>query len=400
MAIMPGASRVQKFSGNTHRAAVGKIVLHTTEGGSWPGYGGGGSAPHFTVHRDGTIRQHIDTAYAAKALVNRSGGVQTNNGGVIQIEFIGSCDRAYARKHGLFFTEGATDKDLAGLARVLAWISKTHGVPLTATGLRWPTSNAAYATAPQRMSYSAWNAYRGVCGHTHVPENDHWDPGAFPIARLLKLAGGSAPAAGGGSSPLVTGSAGKAWTESPRVNGFSRAEIKEIQGVLLGFDLDLGRWGADGKYGDTTGEAVQTLQAELHITPTDGIYGPGTEKAVMTIKSDIAEIKKNTSSITRDDKQVSLRQELADTKTTVLELRKELDWVRRVGEANQKRIDKVDGRVGPIKRGGKDVSIRQELADAKTLAIANAGGIANIEEILADADVDASAPAAQTSIEG
>lgn len=384
MAIMPGASRVQKFSGNTHRATVGKIVLHTTEGSSWPGYGGGGSAPHFTVHRDGTIRQHIDTSRSAKALVNRSGGVQTNNGGVIQIEFIGSCDRAWARKHGLFFTEDATDKDLAGLARVLAWISKTHGVPLTATGLRWPTSNAAYATAPQRMSYSAWNAYRGVCGHTHVPENDHWDPGAFPIARLLKLAGGSAPAAGGGSSPLVTGSAGKAWTDSPRVNGFSRAEIKEIQGVLLGFDLDLGRWGADGKYGDTTGEAVQTLQAELHITPTDGIYGPGTEKAVMTIREDIDYIKR-----------VTVRnQEKIDEGNAAV------DWVRRVAEANQKRIDKVDGRVGPIRRGGKDVSIRQELADAKTLAIANAGGIANIEEILAAADVDASAPAAQTSIEG
>lgn len=384
MAIMPGASRVQKFSGNRHKRPVSKIVLHTTEGSSWPGYGGGGSAPHFTVHRDGTIRQHIDTAYSAKALVNRSGGVETNNGGVIQIEFIGSCDRAWARKHGLFFTEGATDKDLAGLARVLAWISKTHGVPLTATGLRWPTSNAAYATAPQRMSYSAWNAYRGVCGHTHVPENDHWDPGAFPIARLLKLAGGSTPAAGGGSSPLVTGSAGKAWTESPRVNGFSRAEIKEIQGVLLGFDLDLGRWGADGKYGDTTGEAVQTLQAELHITPTDGIYGPGTEKAVMTIREDIDYIKR-----------VTVRnQEKIDEGNAAV------DWVRRVAEANQKRIDKVDGRVGPIRRGGKDVSIRQELADAKTLAIANAGGIANIEEILAAADVDASAPATQTSIEG
>lgn len=384
MAIMPGASRVQKFSGNTHKRAVSKIVLHTTEGSSWPGYGGGGSAPHFTVHRDGTIRQHIDTAYSAKALVNRSGGVETNNGGVIQIEFIGSCDRAWARKHGLFFTEGATDKDLAGLARVLAWISKTHGVPLTATGLRWPTSNAAYATAPQRMSYSAWNAYRGVCGHTHVPENDHWDPGAFPIARLLKLAGGSTPAAGGGSSPLVTGSAGKAWTDSPRVNGFTRAEIKEIQGVLLGFDLDLGRWGADGKYGDTTGEAVQTLQAELHITPTDGIYGPGTEKAVMTIREDIDYIKR-----------VTVRnQEKIDEGNAAV------DWVRRVAEANQKRIDKVDGRVGPIRRAGKDVSIRQELADAKTLAIANAGGIANIEEILAAADVDASAPAAQTSIEG
>ncbi|WP_226850563.1 peptidoglycan-binding protein [Brachybacterium tyrofermentans] len=403
MAIMPGASRVQKFSGNRHKRTVTKIVLHTTEGSSWPGYGGGGSAPHFTVKpgkaTKANIRQHIDTAYSAKALVNRSGGVETNNGGCVQIEFVGSCDRAYAKKHGLFFTEDADDDDLASLAAVLAWIHDEHGVPLVIDGnLDWPTTNAAYRTAPQRLSYKAWNEYRGVLGHTHVPENDHWDPGAFPIARLLKLAGGSKPLSGG--SPLVTGSAGKAWTESPRVNGFSKAEITSIQNVLLGFDLDLGHWGADGKYGDTTGEAVQTLQAELHITPTDGIYGPGTEKAVMTIKSDIAEIKKNTSSITRDDKQVSLRQELADTKTTVLELRKELDWVRRVAEANQKRIDKGNAQTGPITRHGKEISLRQELADAKTVTIANAGGITAIQKSLDEADVDATEAKVPDKIQG
>ncbi|HEX7349579.1 peptidoglycan-binding domain-containing protein [Brachybacterium sp.] len=287
---MPGASRVQTFSGNRHKRPITKIVLHTTEGSSWPGYNGGGSAPHFTVHRDGTIRQHINTDYSAKALVNRSGGVETNNGGVVQIEFIGSCDRSWARKHGLFFTENATDRDLAGLARVLAWISKTHGVPLTATGLRWPTSNAAYATAPQRFSYAEWNRYRGICGHTHVPENDHWDPGAFPVARLLRLAGGASIPIGGGAGvpqPSVKPDPKRPWITSPRVKGMSKAEVREIQHVLAGFDLDLGKYGVDGSYGDATGTAVQTLQRELHITPTDGIYGPGTEKAVMTIREDI-----------------------------------------------------------------------------------------------------------------
>lgn len=385
MAIMPGASRVQKFSGNTHKRAVTKIVLHTTEGGSWPGYGGGGSAPHFTVHRDGTIRQHIDTSRSAKALVNRSGGVETNNGGVIQIEFIGSCDRAWARKHGLFFTEDATDKDLAGLARVLAWISKTHGVPLTATGLRWPTSNAAYATAPQRMSYSAWNAYRGVCGHTHVPENDHWDPGAFPIARLLKLAGGSSSAA-----PADPADTARPWRTSPRVKGYSVAEVKAIQRELVAEGYSVGSYGVDGSYGDGTGAAVKALQADLGLTQ-DGIYGPSTEDEMASIKAIVTENQRRIGEV---------REIAAENQRRIDAARKEIDWVRRVSEANQKRIDKVDGRVGPIKRGGKDVSIRQELADAKTLAIANAGGIANIEEILAAADVDASAPAAQTSIEG
>ena len=298
MAIMPGASRVQKFSGNRHKRPITKIVLHTTEGSSWPGYGGGGSAPHFTVKpgkaTKSNIRQHIDTAFSAKALVNRSGGVETNNGGVVQIEFIGSCDRAYARKHGLFFTEDADDDDLAGLARVLAWIHKEHDVPLVIDGdLDWPTTNAAYRTAPQRLSYKEWNDYRGVLGHTHVPENDHWDPGAFPVARLLRLAGGaSIPIGGGAGVPQSSTSKpdpARPWATSPRVQGMSTAEVREIQHVLLGFDLDLGKWGADGSYGDATGAAVKQLQTELNIT-ADGVYGPGTETAVMTIRQQIDEM--------------------------------------------------------------------------------------------------------------
>ena len=211
---MPGASRVQTFSGNSHKAPVTKIVLHTTEGSSWPGYGGGGSAPHFTVKpgaaTEENIRQHISTEQSSKALVNKPGGVETNNAGVIQIEYVGSCDRAYAAKHGLFFTEDADDGDLASLAAVLAWISEAHGIPLaTAPELSWPTTNAAYASAPQRLSGKAWEAYRGVLGHTHVPENDHWDPGAFPVSRLLALAGststGVAPAPAPSPSKPTTG---------------------------------------------------------------------------------------------------------------------------------------------------------------------------------------------------
>jgi hypothetical protein len=283
MAWMPGASRVQTFSGNRHKRKITKIVLHTTEGSNWPGYGGGGSAPHFTVHRDGTIRQHIDTARSAKALVNRRGGVETNNGGVIQIEFIGSCDRSWARKHGLFFTENATDRDLAGLARVLAWISKTHGVPLTAHGLRWPTSNAAYATAPQRMSYAEWNAYRGVCGHTHVPENDHWDPGNFPVSRLLRLAGGgvSIPIGGGAGVPRPV----------PADDGLSAglADVDKAQRSLAALGYDPGP--IDGKYGSRTEAATRQAQHDLGITPADGRPGPATRRALGEAVSTLDDIK-------------------------------------------------------------------------------------------------------------
>src|SRR5690606_3658218 len=41
--------------------------------------------------------------------------------------------------------------------------------------------------ARQRMSGDQWETYRGWCGHQHVPENDHGDPGAVDIANLLAI---------------------------------------------------------------------------------------------------------------------------------------------------------------------------------------------------------------------
>lgn len=188
MALMPGASRVQKFSGNRHKAKIDKVVVHTTEGSNWPGYAGGGNAPHVTLRHTGAIRQHIDSDYSSKALENDRGGVETNNDGVLQVECIGSCDRAYADKHDLFFWPDATDKDLEPLAEFLAWAHTEHGVPLTTRSLVWSDFNAAYEGAPQRMSFKQWRAFSGICGHQHVPENAHWDPGKLPVDRAVTLA--------------------------------------------------------------------------------------------------------------------------------------------------------------------------------------------------------------------
>lgn len=316
MAIMPGASRVQKFSGNRHKAKIDKIVLHTTEGGSWPGYNGGGNAPHFTVHRGGRIRQHIDTAYSAKALVNRRGGVETNNDGCIQIEFIGSCDRAYAKRHKLFFVEDATDEDFEGLAKVLAWIHQEHGVVLSTRDLVWSDTNAAYATAPQRMSFKEWRDFTGVCGHAHVPENDHWDPGKMDVDRVLVLArrllsGGGVPA-GGASAPAARPSSGKLAVDGRWGQATTRAlqkRLKVTQDGRAGSDTwkalqrlvkapyvdgqisrqsykatELGNgivpkwWGYTGR-GSKGSQTVVLLQKRLGVT-ADGVVGAGTVKAL------------------------------------------------------------------------------------------------------------------------
>ena len=189
MAWMPNASKIQTFSGNRLHAGIDKIVVHTTEGSSWPGYNGGRNAPHMTANpRTRQLRQHISTGLSSKALVNKSGGVQTNNDGCFQLEIIGSCDRAYAKKHGLYFLPNMTDDELEWLSDIFVWVHKTHGVPLTTGKLKFVDTNAAYETAPQRMSFQEWRDFKGVCGHQHVPENSHWDPGKVDVAKIVKFA--------------------------------------------------------------------------------------------------------------------------------------------------------------------------------------------------------------------
>jgi LysM repeat protein len=38
------------------------------------------------------------------------------------------------------------------------------------------------------MTFAQWLRFRGVCGHQHVPENDHRDPGAIDINKLMRFA--------------------------------------------------------------------------------------------------------------------------------------------------------------------------------------------------------------------
>ncbi|MBD9700618.1 peptidoglycan-binding protein [Streptomyces sp. ID01-12c] len=44
------------------------------------------------------------------------------------------------------------------------------------------------------MTGTQWNSFRGWCGHQHVPENDHGDPGSMDFGRVIELAkGGPTP---------------------------------------------------------------------------------------------------------------------------------------------------------------------------------------------------------------
>lgn len=199
----PGASQTYRyqntFGGDSMESNV--IVWHSTEGTSLPSYSGGSEAPNFTAKPDFSAKrlvwyQHFDFDTSARALVNAPGGVETNTLNVCQVEIVGTCDPTTHKKWGstahLYMPE-LPDWAIRDLAAFAKWANANHGVPLT-SGVTFKAYPASYASgAGVRMSASKWSSFKGHCGHQHVPENVHGDPGAFPMAAILTAAKGGTP---------------------------------------------------------------------------------------------------------------------------------------------------------------------------------------------------------------
>lgn len=177
------------------RMAPNVLVLHTTEGGSWPGYNTGATAPHLTVRankrtRTLDVRQHFPLNRSSRALRNESGGVQTNTANTVQVELVGSCDRRDG--FDAIYWPDAPEWCYVELGKLLARINRVcPGIPLR-SGLTWRSYPESYGATPVRMTFAEWRRFRGVCGHQHVPENSHGDPGDMPIDRILNYARGGA----------------------------------------------------------------------------------------------------------------------------------------------------------------------------------------------------------------
>ncbi|MEU2854128.1 peptidoglycan-binding domain-containing protein [Streptomyces syringium] len=212
-------------------------IIHTTEGTDWPDYDGGASAPTMTAKPDFSAkklvyRQHFPVDKSARALVNKAGGVQTNTCNAFQVELIGTCDpdtheewedAGYAH---IFWPE-APEWALRDLARLFAWLADEHDIPLT-TGVEFLPYPDSYGSASgQRMSFSEWNDYSGWAGHQHVPENDHGDPGSFPIAKVLAYAKGTTPPSGTTTSSSIVSLA------SGVKPGANHPQVRELQQLLV-----------------------------------------------------------------------------------------------------------------------------------------------------------------------
>ena len=296
---LPGADRSQTFatSGTMTDTTHYKGLLHTMESMGWPGYNGGGEAPHVGVQpiRDVGIRfrQHLPFTAFAKALVNAPGGVETNRDGALQFELMGTCDERHKDDPAWYFWPEADDAVLLDLYRkIIHPVSVAFNISETApTFLAYKRGQVggSYGATSVRFAGAKWDNYRGWCGHQHVPENWHGDPGLFPWDRMMALAakaGLTRPAQPGPSRdtvrpPLVqpaptTGlnvktidlrNANKALVKG--------AGVKPLQ-RLLGVT-------ADGLAGKSTRAALGNAQKRCGET-VDYIFGPATAEALLAGK--------------------------------------------------------------------------------------------------------------------
>lgn len=186
MPFYPNADRsVHGNSAGSYTGGPYKGVLHTTEGSSGPGaiaaFQANNSWPHFLVDNAGKVWQFFDTNVAARALMNLAGGVQTNTDSAIQIEVVGFAGQP--NQHPLV--------QLDALKALMRWIEGATGVKPKGPGRGFATG---YGQNNLRFTFAQWDAFDGWCGHCHVPENDHWDPGAINLDALLPPPGFTVPA--------------------------------------------------------------------------------------------------------------------------------------------------------------------------------------------------------------
>jgi hypothetical protein len=271
--------------------APSRIVIHTTETARLPGYREGAVAPHFTIgvgdpgslpkESKGTVRiwQHISLDRTASALKHNRGTIETNHMGAhcIQIEcitYIGDQDKA-----GIVGNKGkfpkALSKALAGLVHEIT--SALGDINIDVFPQSWSATGSYGEKAPQRLTEDQWEDFNGICGHEHVPNNTHWDPGAFDIKEFMGLIHAMTP---GGTRGTRDSSI------SPRPEGRqlfhigdSDPRVQLICGIVqaLGYaDLP-----SSELYDSDVAAAVESLQKALGGT-ADGIWGPMTHTLART----------------------------------------------------------------------------------------------------------------------
>jgi hypothetical protein len=284
------------------------VVWHSTETANRPGYANGSEAPNLTAVPDFTHRklvwhQHFDIDRSSRALENLTGGVETNTLNVVQVEIVGTCDPTTHGKWGstkhLYMPE-LPDWVVQDLADFSRWVHDNHGVPLTSGVVFKPYPSSYGAPNGVRMPFTTWNSFRGHCGHQHVPENLHGDPGAFPMTEIL-----TAAARGASPHPPITGrGAVKSRVSLSKLIAAAQADPKAdpgeppshpadvapVNAALLKLGHLTGAHADDGTYGTSTVAAYAKWQSAYSAanglgwagSAVNGIPGETSLKALAT----------------------------------------------------------------------------------------------------------------------
>lgn len=161
-----------------------RLVIHTSEGrtgaGALDSLNRGLRAKNIAYHLGvdlptRSVDQYVLFNDAASALRNARGGVETNRMGsaCIQVCLTGRAENIH--------TIPTADLEWLGF-EVFAPLMHAYRVSdVWATFVGPRAGVLATTTAKQRLTNIQWAVFNGVCGHQHVPENDHWDPGAINV---------------------------------------------------------------------------------------------------------------------------------------------------------------------------------------------------------------------------
>lgn len=168
--------------GGTYAGYPWRIVLHTVEGSSSAGLAGSHPYPPHVWYNPATrqLWQTVPFDRSAFALYRAPGGVETNKANALQVEISGR-----AQDTPNWPNEWLTNLAEDVVVPMCRFVAEQGGqIDLSDVPAAGAIPGSASEFAPQRMASSRWATFRGLCGHRHVPTNDHWDPGAMDVQRI------------------------------------------------------------------------------------------------------------------------------------------------------------------------------------------------------------------------
>lgn len=246
-----------------------KVVLHTTETRSMPGYRDGYSAPHMTYDPSTRVfTQHTLFTKSARSLRNGPHPAQTNRDSAIQLEIICYSAKGIAIGVGGLPVDRLSQDNLNDIREFLLWCRDEFGVKM-----KWPGRKAlsySEANAPGfRMPMAVWDNYGGVCAHQHIGDgNTHWDTGDLDWDALITEE-----------------------DEEMLKRGDNGDAVRFYQEALLRWNPDaLPNFGADGDYGNETVEWVKSFQLAAGLEMNGQIGGVTADMMTANAPADFAAV--------------------------------------------------------------------------------------------------------------